>query len=145
MSSHTDPGPQQAIQMTEFYFDDYAYTSAPYDWSADERPAHARLLLLGALLILALQGVDWGTTHVLLAHGYKELNPLAAALIALGWLLALKAGLAAILAWRVARQRQGWLSRRLRPTNPLGLLLAVYTCVGAYLTVALGNIFGLIR
>lgn len=121
--------------MTTYYFDDYADTRRPYDWAKDEKPTYSGLLFFGALLILALQGVDWATTHALLERGYQELNPLAAALIAVGWLLAIKAALAAYLAWRVRR----------RPHYPLALLVAIYTCAGAYLTVALGNIFGLIH
>ena len=110
----------------------------PYDWegAVPKRRPHTRALALaGATLILVLQFVDWLTTRSLLRHGYHELNPLATALLAWGWLLAVKAGVAATLTWRVAR----------KSSHTLTLVCLVYLTAGAYLMVALGNLFGLMR
>jgi hypothetical protein len=93
-----------------------------------------RPLIVAALAIGVFQLVDVFTTHRLLAHGFKELNPLAGILIAAGWLLAVKALLAAGFIGR---------STRVRPT--VGLLCATCVVAGCYFAIALGNAMALAR
>lgn len=109
----------------------------PFDWAKEgkERSGARIALLAGTGLILVLQFADWLTTRALLGRGLTELNPVASALIAIGWLLAAKSGLAATLAWRVTR----------KTTHTYALVCVVYLVAGTYLAVALGNLFGLLR
>ena len=101
---------------------------------AKPRPALRRPLVVAALAIGAFQVADVLTTHRLLASGYHEINPLAGALIAAGWLFAAKALLGAGLVARCSR---------VRPT--VTLLCTTWAVAGAYFAIALGNSMALMR
>ena len=99
------------------------------------RPVPLRRPLIGAALAIGVfQIVDVFTTRALLAHGYHELNPLAGVLIAAGWLLAVKALLAA-----------GFIGRSSRIRPSLGLLCATCVVAGMYAAIALGNFLAVLR
>lgn len=93
-------------------------------------PSRVRRLAFGAVLALVLlNGADVWTTHVILAHGAVEADPLSRLLLNSGTLLMAKLAILGLLGVRVLNARPR-----------LGVMAALCFAAGVYATAVLSNL-----
>ena len=95
--------------------------------SPQERLRLITLIGVGALIVL--NGADVVTTHLLLAHGAQEANPLSSVLLASSSLFWVKLAVLAALGVMVIRHRPRF-----------GVMAVVFVTLGMYATAVLSNL-----
>ncbi len=95
--------------------------------SPQERLRLITLIGVGGLIVL--NGADVVTTHLLLAHGAQEANPLSSVLLASASLLWVKLVVLGALGVMVIRHRPRF-----------GVMAAVFVTLGMYATAVLSNL-----
>ncbi len=87
------------------------------------------ITLIGVGGLIVLNGADVVTTHLLLAHGAQEANPLSSVLLASSSLLWAKLAILGVLGVMVIRHRPRF-----------GVMAAVFVTLGMYATAVLSNL-----
>ena len=87
------------------------------------------ITLIGVGGLIVLNGADVVTTHLLLAHGAQEANPLSSVLLASASLLWVKLAVLGALGVMVIRRRPRF-----------GVMAAVFITLGMYATAVLSNL-----
>ena len=106
----------------------FSYFHSLRDLSGDQD--RLRLItLIGVAGLIVLNGADVVTTHLLLAHGAQEANPLSSLLLASSSLLWVKLAILGALGVMVIRHRPRF-----------GVMAVVFITLGMYATAVLSNL-----
>ena len=117
---HTHKAPNDASRFS--YLHNFRGLTSP-----QERLRLITLMGVGALIVL--NGADVVTTHLLLAHGAQEANPLSSVLLASSSLLWVKLAILGALGVMVIRHRPRF-----------GVMAVVFVTLGMYATAVLSNL-----